>query len=242
MLKIDLHIHTVASRHAFNTMLEYINKAKELKMDMIGFSEHGPANKSTLADNSYFECMPRLPQSVDGIRILKGVEANIIGGKDLIDINKKIEERLDYIMAGFHFGAPYIDQGKEKNTELLIKVIRSGKVDIITHPFNTKFFDIDIEKISEVACENDVFLELNISYIKKGVERNIPEFIEKAKKMIAIVKKNNKKLILGSDAHNIWELADDSIIQEKKNELGLTDDMIINNHSEELLKQLNVKE
>jgi predicted metal-dependent phosphoesterase TrpH len=35
MLKVDLHIHTVASGHAYNTILEYANGAKELKWKLL---------------------------------------------------------------------------------------------------------------------------------------------------------------------------------------------------------------
>jgi histidinol phosphatase-like PHP family hydrolase len=54
--------------------------------------------------------------------------------------------------------------------------------------------------------------------------------------MIDVVKKNNKKIILGSDAHNIWELADDSVLKDIKKETGLTDKLIINNFPSEIFK------
>jgi putative hydrolase len=44
MLKIDLHIHTIASGHAQNTILEFINQAKDLKMEVIGISDYGRGN------------------------------------------------------------------------------------------------------------------------------------------------------------------------------------------------------
>ena len=42
MMKVDLHIHTVASGHAHNTILEYLTMAKKLEMSVIGISDHGP--------------------------------------------------------------------------------------------------------------------------------------------------------------------------------------------------------
>jgi putative hydrolase len=54
MLKIDLHLHTIASGHAYNTILEYVDQAKKLKMKMIGFADHGPSLNSVLKNDWYF--------------------------------------------------------------------------------------------------------------------------------------------------------------------------------------------
>jgi len=48
--------------------------------------------------------------------------------------------------------------------------------------------------------------------------------------MVQTAKDYNKKVILNSDAHTIWELADDRPIKKVKKEIGLTDKMIINNY------------
>ncbi|MCK9379162.1 MAG: PHP domain-containing protein [Candidatus Moranbacteria bacterium] len=240
MLKIDLHLHTVASGHAQCTLVEYIEQAKKLKMNVIGISDHGPNNAETLTTEVYFRTLDRIPDVVDGIRVLKGIEANVINEGGDIDVSDKLAERLDFVMASFHENAGYIDQGKEGNTKTLIKLIRSGKIDIITHPFNTKSYDVDMEKISEEACKNNVLLEVNFSYIKG---RKLQSFtISNLKIIIDIVRRNGKKVILGSDAHNIWELGDDSSLTSIKEEIGLTDDLIINNYSEELFEFLGIKE
>ena len=47
---------------------------------------------------------------------------------------------------------------------------------------------------------------------------------------------------VNTDAHNIWELADDRPLKKIKKKIGLTDKMIINNYPKELLKQLNINE
>jgi putative hydrolase len=239
MLKIDLHLHTVASGHAQCTLVEYIKQAKKLNMEVIGISDHGPDNKETLTTEVYFRTLNRLPEVIDGIRVLQGIEANIINEMGEIDASNELVGRLDFIMAGFHENAGYIDQGKEGNTDTLVKLIKSGKVDIITHPFNTRAYDVDMNKISEEACRNDVLSEVNLSYIKgKKVQ---PFTIPNLKTIIEVVKKNKKKVILGSDSHNIWELGDDSSLDSIKKEIGLTDDLIINNYPKELFKSLNIK-
>jgi len=239
MLKIDLHLHTVASGHAQSTVLEYIEQAKKLHMDVIGISDHGPNNAETLTTEVYFRTLDRIPNIVDGIRVLKGIEANVINESGDIDVSDKLIERLDFVMANIHENAGYLDQGKEGNTETMIRLIRSGKIKIITHPFATKSYDIDVRKVAEEACENNVLLEINLSYIKG---RKLQPFtIPNLKIIIDVVRENGKKIILGSDSHNIWELGDDSSLVPIKEEIGLTNDMIINNYPEELFEFLGVE-
>jgi putative hydrolase len=241
MLKIDLHLHTVASGHAHNTILEYINRAKELKMKIIGISDHGPGNDDTLVSEVYFRTLSRLPKFVNGIRILKGIEADIIDLKGSIDISDStIKDKLDYVMANMHPGAGYKNASKAKNTQALIRAVESGKINIITHPFWIKHFEIDIEKVSEAACVHNVLLEVDIHYI--GKHQLNPDMTDSLTKMIKIVKKNKKKVIVGSDAHNIWEMADDSDLKKIQKKIGLSEEMIINNYPKELFKILKIDE
>lgn len=238
MLKIDLHLHTIVSGHAYNTILEYIEQAKKLKMKVIGFSEHGPKNVETIVTDIYFRHLRRIPKVVNGIRILKGVEANIINEKGDIDLDDKIIQCLDYVMGNCHYGTAYKDQGREMNTKTLVNAIYSGKIQIITHPFTDAYYDIDIKEVSDEACKNNVLLEVNLAYLKNINENSLANL----KNMIDIVRKKGKKIIIGSDAHTIWEMADDSHLQAIKEEIGLTDDLIINNYPEELFRFLGVEE
>jgi histidinol phosphatase-like PHP family hydrolase len=81
--------------------------------------------------------------------------------------------------------------------------------------------------------------EVNLHYISDGeIEENI---IENLKILVQTVKKYNRKVIVNSDAHNIWELGDDSALKKIKKKIGLTDNLIINNYPKELLKLLKIK-
>jgi putative hydrolase len=243
MLKIDIHLHTIASGHAHNTILEYVMQAKKLKMRVIGISDHGPSDDTTTAGEIYFKLLERIPQKIEGVRVLKGIEANIIDNKGNLDISDKIADQLDYVMANFHRGSIYKNRGVGKNTEVMLKTIRSGKLNVITHLFDNETFPVDVEKIAEEACKKDVLLELDLQYIKKHInQRKSQEHLYNIKKMVKVAKKYKKKLIVNSDAHNIWELGDDSPLKKIKKEIGLTDNMIINNYPKELFKLLKIDE
>ena len=239
MLKIDLHIHTIASGHAHNTILEYINQAVDLKMKMIGFSDHGSKTTESMINENYLSTMTRIPRSVKGIEILRGIEANIIDGKGSLDVSDKmISGKLDFVMAAIH-PETYRDAGTKKNTEAMINAIKSGKVNILSHPFY-EYYSVDVKKIFEEACRHDILLEVNLNSIKKL--KSDAKITANLKQMIQTAKKFNKKLIVGSDAHNIWDMADDSELKKIKKEIGLTDKMIINNYPKELMQQLRIKD
>jgi putative hydrolase len=240
MLKVDLHIHTIYSGHALNTMLECINRAKELKMEVVGFSDHGPSQSGCLVNESYLNTLHRMPRTVNGMRILHGIEANIINKNGSLDIpDEIITGKLDYVMAAIHPGNDYKDLGIKGNTEATIKTIKSGKVNILTHPYLC-LLSICTEEVYESACLHNVLLEVNISSLQKKFfnEKRVSDI----KKMVQIVKKHNKKVIVGSDAHNIWEMGDDSNLKKIQKEIGLTDEMIINNYPQELMQLLRIGE
>lgn len=240
MLKIDLHLHTIASGHAYCTINEYINQAKKNGMKVIGFADHGPENDETIVSEVYFKSQDRIPKVVNGVRVLKGIEANISNNGE-IDISDQTSQRLDYVIAGLHKGAGFKDLGVKQNTTALIKAIRSGKVDIVSHPFVMSFYQTDIEAVAEQACKNNVLLEVNIGYLTaKQIEKH-PENLSSLKKMINITKRHKQKVIVNSDAHNIWELGDDAPLKKIKKQIGLTDNMIINNYPKELMKMLKIK-
>ncbi len=239
MLKIDLHLHTIASLHAYSTIYEYIIQAKKLKMKMIGISDHGPDVDSTLTDDIYFRTLDRIPDFIEGIRVLKGAEANIINSKGEIDLSEKALKKLDYVMANFHGVTNYKDGGKIRNTRAVINTIKSGKINIISHPEHMEIGDVDKQKVYETACENNVLLEINLSHIrpKKFTEQTVVDY----KKIVDVAKKYKQKVIVGSDAHNIWEMANDSNLKKIQKEIGLTENMIINNYPKELFKILRIK-
>ncbi len=237
MLKIDLHLHSVASGHAQNTILEYIIHAKKLRMRVIGVSDHAPST-DTLTTETYFLTLRRMPEKISGIRLLKGVEANIVNSSGEIDLTDDTIERLDYVMAGFHRNTLYKNSGKKQNTNTMINALRRRKFNILTHPYITHIFPVDVEKVSEEACKNNILLEVNLHYTKRFIDDQT--VMSNLKIMLDVVKKNNKKIILGSDAHNIWELADDSILKKIKKEMDLTDKLIINNYPKELFEILKI--
>ncbi len=236
MLKVDLHIHTIFSGHAYGTVAEYVGQAKELSMDIIGISDHGPSLYSSMTNDYYFGGIKRLPTMFGGLTLLKGIEANIVGAGGELDMDDLILGKLDYVMAGFHGNAGYEDRGPDANTSAMISAISSGKIDIITHPFVTREIAFDVKRVAEAACEHNVLLEINTSYLRS--HRLTEHTLDDIAAMLKEVKRHGKKIIVNSDAHCIWELGDDEPLEKLRHKIKLDDEMIINNYPDELLRLL----
>ncbi len=234
MLKIDLHTHTIASGHAFNTIYEMAKVASEKGVEILGITDHGPSSVGGPPD-TYFECLNRVPRELFGIKLLFGIEMNVLDDKGNIDLSDEILDKLDFASVGLHHHCPYEDLGEdlgnEKNTKAMIAVMKNSRISIINHIYK---YSMEVGKIAQAACDKGKLLAIGTSAFERG--RINEEAMAKIKEMVKVVKKNNFKILLGSDAHVESELAVDGVFRENMDRLGLTDDDIANNDIEYLRK------
>lgn len=226
MLKFDLHVHSIASGHAFNTIYELAQAASEKGLELIAITDHGPNMKGS-AHLEYFSMAKRVPKELFGVKILFGCEANIIDHDGTLDIPIEYLKSLDIVLIGFHKLTDYPkDSTREKNTIAMIKAIEKYPVNIIAHPYRLDF-PIIVEEVVKVALSHNILLEINNS-IFKTTEYNLNnELIFETRKMITVSKQNGGKLIISSDAHIASEVGDDSNILYYWDALGLDDSLII---------------
>lgn len=91
---MDLHTHTVASGHAYNTIYEMAKSASEKGLQLLGIADHGPAMPGA-SDAIYFSNFKMLPRDLFGIRVMFGCELNILDYEGHVDLPERILERLD---------------------------------------------------------------------------------------------------------------------------------------------------
>ncbi|WP_319371631.1 phosphatase [uncultured Ilyobacter sp.] len=233
---IDLHTHTNVNPHAYSTLGENVREAKKKGMKIIAITNHGPA----LPDSPHWWSLRNLralPDEIDGVRILKGVEANIIDEDGNIDLNQNIYEIMDIILVGFHPVAGYPDgKDKDKNTRTMINVIKSQRIDIIAHPGNPKF-PIDYEEVIKVATKYNVAIELNNSSFKGSREGSE----ENCKSIMSIAKKYGCYLSLGSDAHFSHSVGDLDVVGELLEKISYPKELILNSDVKTLNSFLSLR-
>lgn len=234
MYPVDLHMHTVASTHAYSTLHDYIAVAKKKDITLFAITDHGP-DMADAPHYWHFMNMHVWPRMVDGIGILRGIEANIKNTQGEIDCTGVMLERLDLIIAGFHEPVfPPCD--KASHTQAIIAAMAAGDVHIISHPGNPKF-PIDIQAVAAAAAKYQVALELNNSsftHSRKGSEANCRAIAE-------AVRDAGGYLALGSDSHIALTLGDFERCQEILDEVNFPEDRILNATPRRLLDFLEAR-
>lgn len=235
-MKIDMHIHSVASGHALNTVDEIRTYAEKLGMTHIAITDHGPAMEGA-PHEGYFEVSEMVDINENGLKIYMGIEANILDLEGTIDINDPYFSLQKIVSAGIHDKTGYIGNTLQDNTEALLAVIEQKKCMIITHPWR-ECYPVDLDIITKKAVENSVLLELNDRVFRYPTAPMITAY----KRMVEIIKKEGFYLILGSDSHVKENIGNESHIEDVKEDLGLIPEIKINSYEYELEKIISEKQ
>ena len=94
-LRVDTHSHTLASGHAYSTIREMAEMARDHGMDAIFFTEHAPEIPGTCG-RYYFENMKILPRERWGIQTYFGAEVNILNSNGEVDLSESLLKRMDF--------------------------------------------------------------------------------------------------------------------------------------------------
>ncbi len=159
--KLDMHTHTIASGHAYATVLEMIRAAADRGLELLGITEHAQWLPGTCG-NMYFQNMRVIPRKMYGMEIMMGAEINILDYNGTLSLEEEfIDKNLDIRIAGIH-DLCYDIGTVSQNTQAIVRAIENPQVDIISHPDDSRI-PIDYETIVDAAKENHTLLEVNNS-------------------------------------------------------------------------------
>ena len=74
---LDVHTHTIASGHAYNSMMEMAKAGFDKGLKLLGITEHAPMMPGT-CHSLYFHNLKVVPRTMCGIEVMLGVELNIL--------------------------------------------------------------------------------------------------------------------------------------------------------------------
>lgn len=241
----DYHTHTKYS-HGKGTVLENIEAAREKGLEQVAISDHGPANP-VLGIRSA-EVLLDIKKEVayydsryDDLKVLTGVEANIVGSDGRLDVPRSILNRLDIVLAGLHrltwftdwqagvtmyvenpfskiklgnLSKRFAEKARNHNTKAVVEAVCRYDIDIITHP--GLHMSIDTYELARACAKRGTALEINASH-----GTSLTEFAWAAASQ-------GVSFAISSDAHrpqDVGRLEPGLTVAEK---LGLTADRIIN--------------
>jgi len=227
----DLHVHTISSGHAYSTILEIVAAAAAKGLEMVAITDHGPAMPG--APCAYhFSNLAAVPPELSGVRLLKGIEANVIDRNGTLDLDNERLAKLDIVLAGLHTKcAPY--GSVTENTAMMINTMKNPWVDVIVHPGNPEY-PIDAEAVVQAAVEFDVALEVNNSSLTISRRGSKP----RCEHIIRLAKQYGAKLIAGTDSHFALAVGELQQATELLEANGIGPEAVINTSLERIEKHL----
>jgi len=197
----DLHTHTKASDGKY-TAQQMAEAAREKGYDYFAVSDH--SKRVTVARGldekrlaQQIDELDRLNDELDGIRILKSCEVDILDDGRL-DLPDSILERLDLRVCSIHY---HLDLPGDKQTERVLRAMDNPYFNIMGHPTGRLIgsrdgYPLDMERIMQAALERGCFLELNAQ----------PHRLDLCDVHCKMAKEMGLKVAISTDSHSINNL------------------------------------
>ena len=176
----------------------------------------------------YFEDILSYPMYINNVRVLKGVEANIITPDGHTDCEDDLLSKFEWVVASIH--SLYIN-GRSKNndyTELWLNIAHNPYVNIIGHSGSPEFpynYDLVIREFAK--CGKLVEINAGSFYSRKSYLSNCITIAKTCKKY-------NARIVVNSDAHCDTDVnrLDSALIMLK--DIDFPQELIVNSSIENL--------
>ena len=221
-LLADIHMHTLASGHAYGTIREMATAARDRGLALIGVSEHAPGIPGT-ADPFYYRNLKAVPRLLSGVEVIHGSEINVLAGGKL-SLDQELIDRLDYAIVGIHTLC-YEDEGIVGNTDNLIACMENDKVRLVSHP-DDDHTPLDYPALVAAAKACHVALEVNNSSLLKPAQRL--HCYENYRTMLALCQEQGVPIAVSSDAHDPSQVGEFRLARQLLEELRFPDELILN--------------
>ncbi len=190
---VDTHTHTVLSGHSFSTLMENARYASEIGLEGLVNTEHGPALVNA-GPEFCLSVQRTVPEELFGVRVYRGIEANIMDYEGEIDIGRKYLKMTEFVIASMHDIA-IIPANREKHLAGYESVLKNPYVDIIGHP-GTPAFDMDREAFVKAVRRENKLVEVNNHSFKFR-----PGSVERCVEIVRLCIRYDVRIAVSSDAH-----------------------------------------
>lgn len=218
-----MHCHSTWS-DGVNTIEELAGGAEKMGYAYIVITDHsqtstlvrGLSPESIHAQHLEIDALNKRPKR---IRIIKGIEADILGDGSL-DYEPGVLDTFEFVIASIHGG---FEMTEEDSARRLIRAIENPYTSVIGHLtgrllLSRKGYPVRVDKIVDAAIANGVALEINANPRRLDMDwRHLREAADKGA-MFAI----------GPDAHRIAGLNNTRFGVAIARKGGLTPDRILN--------------
>ncbi len=193
-----LHCHTGYSDGAA-TVEEMAMAARANGYEWIGITDHSQAaayagGLSAAALQRQADEIDRLNARLDGIQILKGVEADILRD-GAIDYDSRVLDRLDFVIASVH---NRFNLDPKAMTQRILAALDDPHVTILGHPtgrllLSREPYELDMDAVLARAAERGVAVEIN----------GDPHRLDLDWRYLAQAREFGTRISIGADAHSV---------------------------------------
>ncbi len=231
----DMHTHTIASGHAYNTIQEMVDTARNRGIKLYGITDHAVTMPGTCG-TEYFQNLKNVSRDFyDDIEVCLGVELNILDYGGNVDMSVENLQEMDITIASIHNTIGYTSGTIEQNTSAIIGAMKNPLINIIGHPDDGRV-PVDYEAIVKASKEYGTLLELNDNSISSGFRLNARE---NDRKMLEYCKEYSVPVVIGSDAHAVKTVARHDSALSLIEETGFDYELVLNFFPDRLRKYLN---
>ncbi|MFV0361493.1 MAG: phosphatase [Suipraeoptans sp.] len=237
-IEIDTHTHTIESGHAYSSMKEMIIAAKKKGLKGIAITDHAPEMPGG-PHEYYFTNLRVVPKEIEGVRVLCGVELNIMDEAGNVDLPETVLKALDLKIASIHTPCFMRDKEHEINintiTNAYERVMENPNIDIIGHPDDSRL-PIDYKRLVKLAVKTGTLLELNNSSLSPVSHREGAK--ENVEILLRLCKEEGAMIVVGTDAHIEQAVGNIDYALERLEAVDFPEELVANSNLEKFLALL----
>ena len=234
---LDTHAHTIVSGHAYNTIREMAQMAKEKGLEAFALTEHAPQMPGTCHE-FYFQNLHIVPREMYGVRLFMGVELNIMNEKGEVDLPESTLCQMDIAIASIHGPCYKGERTEEAITAAYLAAMENPLIHIIGHPDDGRY-DIDYEALVQGAREYGKVLELNNHSMDPDCNRE--NAVENDTIMLEYCKKYRVPVVMDSDAHFDLLIGEFDLARDLLTKLDFPEELVLNRSVDAVKKYVNRK-
>ncbi len=224
----DLHTHTNACSHAFSTITEMVKAASDKDLYAIAITDHGRAMEGA-PGAYYFETLSLVPQTLFGVKVLKGMEANIIDYDGSLDASDKLLSTLQWVVASMHTITLLKKPSVEKCTNAYLKMCENPNVHVIGHS-GSPYYEYDFETVIKRCAQTSTLVEINNATFTGFRKDSIPNCM----KIAQLCKKHNARIVVDTDAHIASSVGEFGFALQLLKEIDFPKELVVNSSIENL--------
>lgn len=218
-----LHCHSNYSDGA-STVREWAEAAQAAGYAYVGITDHSPATEyagGLAADDVAHQHaeIDAVNAALDGVRVLKGVEADILEDGSL-DYTPEVRATFDFVIASVHTRHA---MDREQMTRRILRAMDDPHMAILGHPTGRLLlardaYPVDLDRVFNKAAEVGVAIEINAD----------PQRLDLDWRLVRDAAARGVTISLGADAHSVAGMSNMDLGVAIARKGWLTRDQVLN--------------